>query len=233
MISKPQHIKKISIVGAGPGNPELLTFNAIKRTFTGESMFSSVYTNAGDTTQVVAIAAPSPGRIVPIELEEQGGSIVCQKGAYLAGERGQKLQLAFQKRLRVGFLGGEGFIMQKISGKGTVFVHASGTLKQVALAPNEILKIDTGCLVAMSSSVRYDIKYVGKMKTGLFGGEGLFFASVTGPGNVWIQSLPMKRLSRAVLGAALAGRNQGSVIGKLYVGLVFLVVIISLFIDKT
>jgi uncharacterized protein (TIGR00266 family) len=208
-------------------------FNAIKRTFTGESMFSSVYKNTGSTPQIVAIAAPSPGQIVPIELAEQGGSIICQKGAYLAGERGQKLQLAFQKRLRVGFLGGEGFIMQKISGTGTVFIHASGTLKQVALAPNETLKIDTGCLVGMSSTVRYDIKYVGKLKTGFFGGEGLFFASVTGPGNVWMQSLPIKRLSRAIIGAALAGRGQGSMLGKLYVGLIFIAVIASLFLDKT
>jgi uncharacterized protein (AIM24 family) len=123
--------------------------------------------------------------------------------------------------------------MQKISGTGTVFIHASGTLKQVALAPNETLKIDTGCLVGMSSTVRYDIKYVGKLKTGFFGGEGLFFASVTGPGNVWMQSLPMKRLSRAIIGAALAGRGQGSILGKLYVGLIFIVVIASLFLDKT
>jgi uncharacterized protein (TIGR00266 family) len=200
-------------------------FNAIKRTFTGESLFSSVYTNSGNVTQDIAIAAPSPGQIVPIVLEEQGGSIVCQKGAYLAGERGQKLQLAFQKRLRVGFLGGEGFIMQKISGAGTVFIHASGTLKKVALGPNETLKVDTGCLVGMSSTVRYDIKYVGRMKTGLFGGEGLFFATVTGPGNVWMQSLPINRLSRALLGAAVAGRGQGSAIGKLYVGAIFLFIL--------
>ena len=201
-------------------------FNAFKRTFTGESLFSSVYKNMGSAPQDVAIAAPSPGKIVPIELAEQGGTIVCQKGAYLAGERGQKIQLAFQKRLRVGFLGGEGFVMQKISGQGTVFIHASGTLKQMTLGPNDVIKVDTGCLVGMSSTVRYDIKYVGKMKTGLFGGEGLFFASVSGPGNVWIQSLPMNRLSRAIFGAITKGK--GSMVGKLYVGFIILFVLITL-----
>ena len=207
-------------------------FNALKRSFTGESLFSSIYTNTGSVTQDVAIAAPSPGKIVPIELSEQGGSIVCQKGAYLAGERGQKTQLAFQKRLRVGFLGGEGFIMQKISGAGTVFIHASGTLKEVALGPNDVLKVDTGCLVGMSSTVRYDIKYVGKMKTGFFGGEGLFFATVSGPGNVWMQSLPMNRLSRAVMGAALAGQGKGSLWGKLYFGFIIIFVLATLFAGK-
>jgi len=200
-------------------------FNAIKRTFTGESMFSSVYQNPANHVQNVALAAPSPGEIVPINLDEQGGTIICQKGAYLAGERGQKIQLAFQKRVRVGFFGGEGFIMQKISGKGTVFIHASGTLKQVALAPDDVLKIDTGCLVGMSSTVRYDIQYTGKLKTSFFGGEGMFYATVSGPGNVWMQSLPMSRLSRAIVGAAVAGRSKGSVWGKLYlVGIVLFVI---------
>lgn len=199
-------------------------FNAIKRSFTGESMFSSIYTNKADLPQQVAIAAPSPGQIVPINLDEQGGTIICQKGAYLAGERGQKIQLAFQKRVRVGLFGGEGFIMQKISGKGTVFIHASGTLKQVSLGVDDTLKIDTGCLVGMSSKVRYDIQYTGKLKTSLFGGEGLFYATVSGPGNVWMQSLPMNRLSRAIVGAAVAGRSKGSVWGKLYlIGIVIFV----------
>lgn len=230
-----QHIEIKAVLGDGSESSFGVMgqfFNAFKRSLTGESLFSSVYKNIGNVPQDVAIAAPSPGKIVPIELSEQGGTIVCQKGAYLAGERGQKTQLAFQKRLRVGFLGGEGFVMQKISGQGTVFIHASGTLKQIALAPNEVLKVDTGCLVGMSSTVRYDIKYVGKMKTGLFGGEGLFFATVSGPGNVWIQSLPMNRLSRAILGAAVTGRGQGSVLGKLYIGFIIIVVLFSLFAGK-
>ncbi|HSI43481.1 MAG TPA: TIGR00266 family protein [Methylotenera sp.] len=199
-------------------------FNAIKRSFTGESMFSSIYTNQANYPQNVAVAAPSPGQIVPINLDEQGGTIICQKGAYLAGERGQKIQLTFQKRVRVGLFGGEGFIMQKITGQGTVFIHASGTLKQVALGVDDTLKIDTGCLVGMSSNVRYDIQYTGKLKTSLFGGEGLFYATVSGPGNVWMQSLPMNRLSRAIVGAAVAGRSKGSIWGKLYlIGIVVFV----------
>jgi uncharacterized protein (AIM24 family) len=192
-------------------------------------MFSSIYLNDTASPQTLAIAAPGPGEIVPVNLDEQGGSIICQKGAYLAGERGQRIQLAFQKRLRVGFFGGEGFIMQKIGGQGVVFIHASGTLKQVALGPNQKLKVDTGCLVGMSSSVRYDIKYAGKLKTGLFGGEGLFYATVTGPGTVWMQSLPLKRLSKILVTAAITGRGNSSVFGKLYLLLIIGVVIFSLF----
>lgn len=235
MMYVSQHVDITAVLGDGSASSFGgigRFFNALKRTFTGESLFSSIYTNNGTVAQDIAIAAPSPGKIVPIELSEQGGSIVCQKGAYLAGERGQKTQLAFQKRLRVGFLGGEGFIMQKISGAGTVFIHASGTLKEVALGPNDVLKVDTGCLVGMSSTVRYDIKYVGRMKTGFFGGEGLFFATVSGPGNVWMQSLPMNRLSRAVMGAALAGRGKGSIWGKLYFGFIIIVVLATLFAGK-
>lgn len=203
--------------------------NAVKRSYTGESMFSSIYLNDTASPQTLAIAAPGPGEIVPVNLDEQGGSIICQKGAYLAGERGQRIHLAFQKRLRVGFFGGEGFIMQKISGQGIVFIHASGTLKQVALGPNQKLKVDTGCLVGMSSSVRYDIKYAGKLKTGLFGGEGLFYATVTGPGTVWMQSLPLKRLSKILMTAAITGRGNGSLLGKLYLLVIIIVVIFSLF----
>lgn len=202
--------------------------NAVKRRFTGESLFSSVYTNKGFSAQDVAIAAPSPGQIIPIQLKEQGGTLICQKGAYLAGQIGQKITLAFQKRIRVGLLGGEGFIMQKISGEGTVFVHASGTLKAVELGPTDSLKVDTGCLVAMSSTVRYDIKYTGTLKTSLFGGEGLFYATVAGPGRVWVQSLPMNRLGQVILNAAVSGKSKGSVWGKLYLVFIIVVVLITL-----
>lgn len=204
-------------------------FNAIKRKFTGESMFSSVYTNDGSAAQDLAVAAPSPGEIVPIDLDAQGGMIICQKGAFIAGQIGQKLQLAFQKKVRVGLLGGEGFIMQKITGQGTVFIHASGTLKQVELGPADSLKVDTGCLVAMASTVRYDITYTGTLKTSLFGGEGLFYATVSGPGRVWIQSLPMNRLSSTIFSAAVAGQGKGSIWGKLYLIFIILVVIVTLF----
>jgi uncharacterized protein (TIGR00266 family) len=192
-------------------------WKAVKRSFTGESMFSSVYRNTSTKPQTIAIAAPSPGEIVPINLSEHSGTIICQKGAYIAGEIGQSIQLAFQKRLRVGFFGGEGFIMQKISGQGIVFIHASGTLKEVVLTPDDELKIDTGCLVGMSPTVRYDIKYTGKLKNSLFGGEGLFYATVSGPGKVWIQSLPMNRLSKILMGAALTGSSsRSSWMGKFY-----------------
>jgi uncharacterized protein (AIM24 family) len=230
-----QHIAMDAILGDGSASRFGgigRFFNAVKRSFTGESMFSSLYTNNSDFPQNIAIAAPGPGEIVPINLDEQGGSVICQKGAYLAGQRGQRVQIAFQKRVRVGLFGGEGFIMQKISGQGTVFIHASGTLKQVALGPTDTLKIDTGCLVGMSSSVRYDIKYTGKLKTSLFGGEGLFYATVSGPGTVWMQSLPMNRLSKALMAAAVTGRSRGSVLGKLYLVGIVVFVAISIFAGK-
>lgn len=207
-------------------------YRAFKRSLTGESMFSSLYKNNTNSPQNIAVAAPSPGEIVPIDLKQQGGAVICQKGAYLAGERGQKIELAFQKRIRVGLFGGEGFIMQKISGQGIVFIHASGTLKHVELGPDDVLKIDTGCLVGMSANVRYDIKYTGTLKTSLFGGEGLFYATVAGPGSVWMQSLPLSRLSRAIVGSAVAGRSKGSIWGKLYLVAVFAIVIYSLFAGK-
>ena len=203
--------------------------NAVKRSFTGESMFSSIYLNESAHPQSLAIAAAGPGEIIPVNLDEQGGTIICQKGAYLAGEKGQKIQLAFQKRLRVGFFGGEGFIMQKISGKGIVFIHASGTLKQVVLGPNNRLKVDTGCLVGMASTVRYDIKYAGKLKTGIFGGEGLFYATVAGPGVVWMQSLPLSRLSNILMSAAITGRGKGSMLGKIYMFGIIAFVLFAIF----
>ncbi len=205
-------------------------WNALKRSFTGESMFSSVYKNTANKPQTIAIAAPSPGEIIPINLSEHGGMIICQKGAYIAGELGQRIQLAFQKRLRVGFFGGEGFIMQKISGQGTVFIHASGTLKEAVLAPDDELKIDTGCLVGMSSTVRYDIKYTGRLKTSIFGGEGLFYATVSGPGKVWIQSLPMNRLSKILMNSAITGSNSSSSwMGKFYLIAVILAAIAAVY----
>ena len=219
----------------GDGSPSRLGalgrfWNAVKRSFTGESMFSSVYRNTSNKPQTIAIAAPSPGEIVPINLTEHGGMVICQKGAYIAGERGQKIQLAFQKRLRVGFFGGEGFIMQKISGQGIVFIHASGTLKEVTLSPDDELKVDTGCLVGLSSTVRYNIKYTGTLKNSLFGGEGLFYATVSGPGKVWIQSLPMNRLSKVLMGSALTGSSsRSSWMGKFYLLAIILVVIATIY----
>jgi uncharacterized protein (TIGR00266 family) len=222
----------------GDGSPSRLGalgrfWKAFKRSLTGESMFSSIYRNTSAKTQNVAVAAPGPGEIVPINLDEHGGMIICQKGAYLAGETGQRVELAFQKRMRVGFFGGEGFIMQKITGRGTVFIHASGSLKEMMLNPSDELKIDTGCLVGLASTVRYDIKYSGTIKNSLFGGEGLFYASVSGPGKVWIQSLPMNRLSKMLMGAALTGsHNRTSWAGKFYLLAVIVFVIASIYVRK-
>jgi uncharacterized protein (TIGR00266 family) len=204
-------------------------WRAINRSFTGESMFSSVYKNVIAKPQFISIAAPSPGEIITINLAEHGGMIFCQKGAYIAGERGQRIELAFQKKLRVGFFGGEGFIMQKISGQGIVFIHASGALKEVVLAPDDALKIDTGCLVGMTLTVSYGIEYCGKLKTSLFGGEGLFYANVSGPGKVWIQSLPMDRLRRALIGSASTNGRGSSWMGKFYLITVVLIAIAMIY----
>jgi len=231
------YVDKHIVVNAilGDGSPSRLGglgrfWRAFKRSLTGESLFSSVYRNTANKPQSIAIAAPGPGEIIPINLSEHGGMVICQKGAYIAGELGQRIQLAFQKRLRVGFFGGEGFIMQKISGQGLVFIHASGSLKEIALAPDEELKIDTGCLVGMSSTIRYDIKYTGKLKNSLFGGEGLFYAIVSGPGKVWIQSLPMNRLSKILMSAALMGSgSRSSWMGKFYLLAVILFAIATIY----
>ena len=177
-------------------------WRGLRRKFSGESLFTSIYRNDAGSDRRVAFAAPSPGQIVPIDLASAGGSLIVQRGAFLAGARGVEVGLAWQKRIRVGLFGGEGFIMQKLSGDGTAFIHASGALTEMQLAPGQHLRVDTGCLVALQSSVRYDIQYAGKVKTALFGGEGLFFAQLSGPGTVWLQSMPLKRLSRTLFGMA-------------------------------
>jgi uncharacterized protein (TIGR00266 family) len=205
--------------------------NAIKRAFTGESLFSSVFHNPTLQPQRVAFAAPYPGKIVPVDLAANGGTLICQKGAYLCAARGVRVGIAFKKRLRVGFFGGEGFIMQKLSGDGVAFIHASGTLTETALAPGAALKVDTGCLVALQTSVSYDIRYVGKIKTALFGGEGLFFAHLKGPGTVWLQSLPIRRLSSGILGNAFKTRN--GIGARLYLVFIIIAVLIALFSGPT
>ena len=207
-------------------------FKALKRTFTGESLFSARYANSLPTPQRVAFAAPTIGKIIAVDLDELGGQLICQKGAYLAGEEGIEVKIALQKRLRVGFFGGEGFIMQRISGRGIVFINASGALTEMTLAPNENLRVDSGCLVALSPSVTYDIKYAGKIKNALFGGEGLFYASLSGPGRVWLQSLPMNRLSKNLFKGMVAGQGKG-VWGKLYLVAIAIGIIVALFADKT
>ncbi|GAB6140923.1 TIGR00266 family protein [Methylosoma difficile] len=201
-------------------------FKAFKRSLTGESLFSSRYFNSGLKPQRVAFAGSSISKIVAIDLDEVGGELICQKGAYLAGQEGIEIKLAFQKRLRVGFFGGEGFIMQRITGKGLVFINASGALKEMVLAPAQNLQVDSGCLVALSPTVTYEIKYAGKIKTALFGGEGLFYANLVGPGKVWMQSLPERRLSIELMKMATLGSTKG-ITGKVYLLVVIAIAIIS------
>ena len=187
-----------------------------KRLITGESLFTTVYTNQGSGKQRVAFAAPYPGKIIPMELRQLGGTLICQKDAFLCAARGVSIGLHFQQKLSVGFFGGEGFIMQKLEGDGLAFVHAGGTVVRRELAPGQTLMVDTGCLVAYTPSVNFEIQYVGKIKTALFGGEGLFFARLSGPGTVWLQSLPFSRLASRVFAAApqMGGsREEGSVLG--------------------
>src|SRR3954467_9673458 len=192
-----------------------------KRLVTGESLFTTVYTNAGSGKRRVAFAAPYPGKIVPMDLRKLGGTLICQKDAFLCAARGVSLGIYFQQRLSVGFFGGEGFIMQKLDGDGLAFVHAGGTVVKRELQAGQTLLVDTGCIVALTPNVSFEIQYVGKVKTALFGGEGLFFAKLTGPGTLWLQSLPFSRLASRVFAAAPqrgGSREEGSVLGGVAVG---------------
>lgn len=192
-------------------------FSAGKRVLTGESLFMTVFTNSGHGKQKVSFAAPYPGKIIPMDLLQYGGKIICQKDSFLCAAKGVSVSIDFKKKLGVGFFGGEGFIMQRLEGDGLAFVHAGGTIIKKELAPGETLRVDTGCLVAMTGNVHYDIQYVGNVKTAFFGGEGLFFATLTGPGSVWIQSLPFSRLADRIFAAAprTAGKraDEGSILG--------------------
>ncbi|HWP21024.1 MAG TPA: TIGR00266 family protein [Burkholderiaceae bacterium] len=187
-----------------------------KRLITGESIFTTVYTNQSQGKKRVAFAAPYPGKILPMDLKALGGTLLCQKDSFLCAARGVSLGVAFQQKLSVGFFGGEGFILQRLEGDGLAFVHAGGTVLKRELQPGQTLLIDTGCVVAYTADVDFEIQYVGKIKTALFGGEGLFFAKMTGPGTVWLQSLPFSRLASRVFAAApqLGGsREEGSLLG--------------------
>ncbi len=189
-----------------------------KRLVTGESLFTTVYSNNARQKQRVAFAAPYPGRILAMDLRRLGGTLICQKDAFLCAARGVQLGIALQRKLSTGFFGGEGVIMQRLDGDGLAFVHAGGTLLERELKPGETLLVDTGCVVAYTPNVNFEIQYVGKIKTALFGGEGLFFAKMSGPGHVWLQSLPFSRLASRVFAAAPqrgGSREEGSVLGGL------------------
>jgi uncharacterized protein (TIGR00266 family) len=192
--------------------------SAGKRLLTGESLFMTTFYNSGAARERVAFAAPHPGKILPMDLSQMGGELICQREAFLCAARGVQIGIAFQKRFGVGIFGGEGFIMQRLTGDGLALVHAGGTLAQFELQAGESLRVDTGCLVALAPSVEYDIQFVGGVKNTLFGGEGLFFATLTGPGHVWLQSLPFSRLAGRVLANAnfhRGGKEEGSLLGGL------------------
>ncbi len=192
--------------------------SAGKRVLTGESLFMTVFSNSGSQRRTVSFAAPYPGSIVPLDLRQLGGSMLCQKDAFLCAARGVSVGIAFQRRLGAGLFGGEGFILQKLEGDGLAFVHACGMIVERDLAAGETLRVDTGCLVAFEPRVKYDIEMVKGVKTFLFGGEGLFFATVTGPGRVWLQTLPFARLASRVLQSSGIGRGrreEGSILGSL------------------
>jgi uncharacterized protein (TIGR00266 family) len=189
-----------------------------KRLLTGESLFTTVFTQDGPGKGRVAFAAPYPGTIMPISLRDVGGKLVCQKDSFLCAAKGVSIGIQFQKRILTGLFGGEGFIMEKLEGDGMVFVHVGGTLHQIDLKPGETLHVDTGCIAALTQTVDFDIETVGGIKSVLFGGEGLFFARLRGPGTVWVQSLPFSRLAGRMLQAAPQGGGRqvdtGGVLGN-------------------
>ncbi|HYE61956.1 MAG TPA: TIGR00266 family protein [Phycisphaerales bacterium] len=197
-------------------------FEAGKRALTGDSFFVTYFTNNYRERQDVAFAAPYPGRIVPVELGDYRGTLICQKDSFLCAARGVNVDIAFNRRIGTGLFGGEGFILQKLSspsGRGQAFLHAGGTILTQTLRAGEVLRVDTGCLVAFEPSVDYDIQMVPGFKNMLFGGEGLFFAQMTGPGTVWLQTLPFSRLADRIHAASPAAggrrRDEGSVLGGL------------------
>lgn len=196
-----------------------------KRVLTGESLFMSIFTNDGNGKRVVAFAAPYPGKIIPVNLIDYSSQIICQRDAFLCAAKGISIDIAFQKKIGAGLFGGEGFIMQKLSGDGLSFLHAGGTIIKKELAPGEMLKIDTGCLVALTKEVDYDVQFVGNVKSALFGGEGLFLATLKGPGYVWLQSLPFSRIADRIFSASKKGasnsKGERSLLGGIGIGDLF------------
>jgi uncharacterized protein (TIGR00266 family) len=193
-------------------------FSAGKRALTGESVFMTHFTNRGGAKSRVAFAAPYPGQIVPLDLSKMGGDLICQKDSFLCAALGTKVSITFNQKLGAGFFGGEGFILQRITGDGMAFVHAGGTIVRKELRGQK-LRVDTGCLVAFTPSIQYDIERAGGLKSMVFGGEGMFLATLEGTGTVWLQSLPFSRLADRILAAAPAAGGsrvgEGSVLGGL------------------
>lgn len=193
-------------------------FSAGKRVLTGESLFMTVFTNEDYQKRKVSFASPYPGSIIPIDLSAEHGKFICQKDAFLCAAKGVTVGIEFSKRLGRGLFGGEGFIMQKLEGDGMAFVHAGGTVYKRTLQSGERLKVDTGCIVGFTKDVDYDVEFVGGIKNTIFGGEGLFFATLRGPGTVYIQSLPFSRLAARVVASLPRSGNskgEGSILGGL------------------
>jgi uncharacterized protein (TIGR00266 family) len=215
-------IEMKTIFGDGNGQEQSFMnklWGAGKRVLTGESLFMTTYTNLASDRRTVWFAAAYPGKIIPLDLRDYGQRLICQKDSFLCAAKGVSIGIAFQKKIGAGLFGGEGFIMQKLEGDGQVYVHAGGTTVQKDLKEGETLRVDTGCLVALTSNVNYDIQFIGGIKNTLFGGEGLFFATLRGPGHVWIQSLPFSRLADNIISASpKAGgsrKGEGSILGGL------------------
>lgn len=222
LMMKDAEIVMQTIFGDGSGQETGFfgkVLSAGKRLLTGESLFLTAYTHMGQGKKQVTFAAPYPGKVVAFDLSQYQGKVVCQKDAFLCAAKGVAVGIEFQKKIGTGLFGGEGFIMQKLEGDGLAFIHAGGTIIEKTLLPGEKLHVDTGCLVALTRDVNYDIEFVGGIKNTLFGGEGVFFASLSGPGKVWIQSLPFSRLAGRIVASApqLGGsrKGEGSILGGL------------------
>ncbi len=230
MMYMDSNIEMDTVFGDGSGSEKNKGLKGIlatagKRVLTGENLFSSTFTNRGVGKNVISFAAPYPGKIIPVNLMDYGGQITCQRDSYLCSAMGISINIAFQKKIGVGFFGGEGFIMQKLTGDGLVFLHAGGTIIKKELNTGEMLKLDTGCLVAISSGIDYDVQFTGNVKSAIFGGEGLFLATLKGPGTVWLQSLPFSRMADRIFAASRKGggesKGEGSLLGNIGLGNIF------------
>ncbi len=212
-------IKMETIFGDGSQQQKGLlgkVLSAGKRILVGESLFMTSYSNISQIKKKISFASPYPGKIIPLDLNTLGGKITCQKDAFLCAAKGVAIGIEFQKKLGTGLFGGEGFIMEKLEGDGMAFVHAGGHVTQRELQPGELLKVDTGCIVAFTKSVDYDIQFVGGIKNTIFGGEGVFYATLRGPGTVWIQTLPISRLASRILSyGSVKRKEEGSLLGGL------------------
>jgi uncharacterized protein (TIGR00266 family) len=221
MMHKNPAIVMDSVFGDGSNQPKGLWDSLVgagKRLITGESLFTTVFTHKGQGKAKVAFAAPYPGHILALDLKQYGGTLICQKDSFLAAAKGVSLGIFFQRKIMTGLFGGEGFIMQRLDGDGVVFVHMGGCLIKKELAPGEEIHVDTGCVAAFTQSVTFDVVQAGNIKSMIFAGEGVFFASLKGPGTVWIQSLPFSRLAgrmAAAMPQSGGSSGEGSILGEL------------------